>query len=536
VFLSAIENPFRVYGSPVYQARPAPTIRRAGQVLLGHDQSSFEELENSVQGITQRLNTWDTGNESRLVKKLEGDLSKLRGKEARIEADLCSIRETETYKHPPMNGGYSGTLQSIASRIRNEEGLFGWIEGLTPDNVELPETPPLSNTEACELLSSLQALDPDRQDDLQKPFPAIEAIRSPEEIEALIAAEKETQKAWDDHRGIFGDACPLSGETEILEDFLQSVESCLSRNSEIKNRVFPFAQKLALDVRCGQEDSWRTLKSQTQSCLTAIGQYPDYIAGIRVAGHDDVDLVLLREDARALLEHIENGGTLKRWLRYVSQVKGRRYIIEKVQVGGKKATTLETLRILAAWADIQYNLVRLRDLWKGVAEISNGDLSQQLAIYRDFCRCLETAEDLYRSIKRASELLSRIGGLGSVSWRVLSEIEEARNKTRNELLRRRADEHSQQLRQQEGVLYRQLPPTGRHPVAEQLAEAIRSRSHSAYAAAYGELRALWIDREKLDQLNSLLAKLQETAPALADALRQSRDLHLWQGRLVLLPP
>jgi hypothetical protein len=45
VFLSAIEGSFRAYGSPLYQARPAPTIRRAGQFSSPEFQAAGSWLE-----------------------------------------------------------------------------------------------------------------------------------------------------------------------------------------------------------------------------------------------------------------------------------------------------------------------------------------------------------------------------------------------------------------------------------------------------------------------------------------------------------
>jgi len=190
-------------------------------VLLGHDQDSFGELERSVQGITQRLNTWTPKAEANTVAQFEAELHGIRSEAARTDAELRSIREGEVRQHPPMYGGYSGTLQKIAAEVGNRESEYGWIQDCASDSLELSPTPGISNAEAAELVTLLQKHDPERQRELALWFPKREAVPDPDLVEALVASEDDAQQKWaEQNQPSDADALP-SPDTDILREFLQ---------------------------------------------------------------------------------------------------------------------------------------------------------------------------------------------------------------------------------------------------------------------------------------------------------------------------
>ena len=72
-------------------------------------------MEDSVQGITQRQNHWDPEGNARKVEGLALQLDEARREEARVLAELRSIRERETYAHPPRFGAMRARYTRLGS-------------------------------------------------------------------------------------------------------------------------------------------------------------------------------------------------------------------------------------------------------------------------------------------------------------------------------------------------------------------------------------------------------------------------------------
>ena len=129
----------------------APDLAPLSVVLLGDDREALLAMEESVQGITTRQNTWDPGASEREIKRLEDDLDQARRRQAEVFNDLRSMRERETLKHD-AKFGYSGTLARIAESLRGERDQLSWLPSAAPEDTE----PPLTASELAELLLLLR--------------------------------------------------------------------------------------------------------------------------------------------------------------------------------------------------------------------------------------------------------------------------------------------------------------------------------------------------------------------------------------------
>jgi len=506
-------------------------------VLLGHDQSSFEELEGSVHGITQRLNTWDRNGELKKIKMLENELDSLRRNIAKTESDLRSIREAETRLHPPINGNYQGTYQVIAKRLAKEEESLGWIKSIVSDSEELPSHPGMSNKEALELLDLMAEISSERLKELQRVLPKLDTLPMPDEMDSQIVIEQEAQQKWRNHQDsvLHGVSMPdLQADNTSLQNLIRLLEEALVKNSELETHILSFTNKLAADVRSEQDQPWWVLLEQTQQRLEAIEKYPEEIVDLTISGNDQVDLVTLRGDSRLLLEHIQAGGKLKKWFRYTQQVRPWSYIIDQIKVGGKIPDCEAVLEKLVAWADIQYNLFKLRGLWTGTVELLEGDLSRQRAAFRDFCEPLEIARDLYDVIKAARDMLARIPGTQPISWHHIEEVNTLKARLENELLHRQVSGYNQQLEQIQYLLVNAANEPDAHQIAHSLAESIRSRDSKAYRTDYRELESLYADRKRFERINDLVEKLHAVVPKLAEEIKSTTQRDQWRERLSLL--
>lgn len=125
----------------------APDLAPLSVVLLGDNREALLAMEESVQGITTRQNSWSPAESQATISRLELELDRERRRESEVLVDLRAIRERETEQDAKF--GYRGTLARIADTLRQERESLSWVRDDTPEDVE----PPLSATEFDELVS-----------------------------------------------------------------------------------------------------------------------------------------------------------------------------------------------------------------------------------------------------------------------------------------------------------------------------------------------------------------------------------------------
>ena len=114
---------------------PAAPIADLCVLLLGNDAGSLEELERSVQAINTQLNQFSVSQSNEIIQRLKKQLTNVRGEKRKAEQELKSIRESDTYKHTNVFNRYTGTLQTIAGKIRDDQNAYDWLEDSVSDDL-----------------------------------------------------------------------------------------------------------------------------------------------------------------------------------------------------------------------------------------------------------------------------------------------------------------------------------------------------------------------------------------------------------------
>lgn len=177
--------------------------------LLGNDRTALQDLEDSVQGITDRYHTWNSETNRLHIAELQKQLDEVRRAEASIRNELRAIREAETYHHPLMFDTYEGTAQVIANRLLEEEPLYSWL----PVQPAETDEPPLSDTEATELIHLLRDIDTTRKDEIAQATVGPETMISHDDFAVLVKDEDEARKWYEaaaEHRSHPGYIAMLS--------------------------------------------------------------------------------------------------------------------------------------------------------------------------------------------------------------------------------------------------------------------------------------------------------------------------------------
>ena len=508
-------------------------------VLLGNDRTAMTELEASVQVITQQLNHWNPRERAAAIKELEEQLTTLQNRAAEVDKNLRAARQSDTQKHPPLPGGYAGSLQNIAQALRTQQNQHGWIaqfaQGMEAD--KLPDDPGVSNQEAVELVQGLRSLDAERRKDLRRELPpATEAI-SPDDLEKMIAEEKQAAAVAEAARAAVSPDAPallppdLEADESTLRELSELLERIVQQNSEMEAHRLNWVPRLARDIRSGEYEPWRLLLEQTQAKLAAIRRHPEQVFELEVIGTGDIDIATVRDDVELLYNHVKGGGKLKKLFRWVSPAKERMYIFQDVRIGGKRIKGMDTFKQLRAWTDVQSHLQALAKLWSDISEPPIGAVMRRLPIWLERCGIIGQAQQMQALMERAKEVVRRLNLPRPPAWHNAEQLSLMQRQLKVLLVHKEYAAKRGAVESLAELAASRASSSTAHPITRAIADALRRRDTQAYRAAHAQIKELWAEREKVARSEELLKKLTERLPKCARAISDDPSDLAWDERL-----
>lgn len=496
--------------------------------LLGYDQSSLQDLEDSVSGITEKYNSWNFYKNQQTIKNLEDSLDKARRKKAVVLGELRSLREEETYDYNLKNGGYKGTLASIAQKIKEKEKRYDWIGNLEKDD----EGPPFSTEEALELLRILRKLTEDKKKELQKKLVELSHLLEPPEFMSLVPLESKAYKGFKEtESGRSFSFYPLLLETKqhwrrSLYDLLKELESLCT---QFYQHPHQWVRQATFDVLSGQERKWCGLLKFTEKQVQKIGHIINQ-AAVDVNGIDSLNLESIKKDAFALLQHLKTGKGFGWGPFQPSVVKKSRYLLRNVYVDGQLCNNIDSLKKLINWLDINEAFDALNKHWSILEKVA-GPFSAQILQYKDLSGILSNIILLREKVDHLGTVLKSVPGLQEPPWYDLEEMSALREAIKATFYEEKLQKAIQPFKDQENLLQKALLQESVHPVIEQLLHAIKKRDVKSYSEAYQVLRSLENNAAALSKSEQLLGTLGLSLPTLANELVSSCFEPIWDERL-----
>ena len=546
----------------------APGIAPLSVVLLGDDRDALLAMEESVQGITTRHNTWTPMEGQLAIANLETDLDKGRRREARILADLRAIREQETFRHN-AKFGYSGTLARIADTLHGEQKAVDWIPDETLNDVEMlddlddpcvdfvtnswsqADAPdgiesPLSSDEFRELVSLLrnervrewESCGWDSLDDDGKSIVDIAKLPPVEAFERAVQREREARRAYE------GDA-PIRQRPEYgilkmlpeqnrrkLSDGIRELDRSFER---IERRSLSWTGTATKQILAGSVRPWRQLREESLAAIRSINESAKWLDVNPISPEPSPDLLTLRADSKDLLDHLTTGGG---WGigPFRAKVVKRALYIRELRIGGRPCEHADAVNDLLRRLDSELEVRRLRERWAPHHEFAAATFSVLVAELEDLCEPLEEAFKAQATSRELSATLRRTQLIPEQDWsdrsslRRLSEtlaaVEAARRyETIREAIDRIVEEIAQQISAAESNGGQAVDPA-----IEDLKDAIATRDTAEYAAALERTRVNIETETLLRRKWKLDAVLRDAAPMLADELAQTPDNSVWDAR------
>lgn len=507
----------------------AKEISPLAVVLLGDDREALQAMEDSVQGITHRQNHWDNQGNARRIQGLESQLDVARRDEATASAELRAIRERETYVHSSRFGGYGGTLQTIAARLRQEEDAFDWIE----DRPDEAQDPPLSTAEFRELITLLRDAEVDEWAATGYRAVDPESLPSPDEIWLLIEREAQATTAYEEVAAARGEsayaslvAAPAEGRKRVVEELSGSLETV----DQIKRHLHDWTETAVLQILGDHDRAWRELLEVTKEHLDAIADRARWADETPISWLIERDHHQVKADAESIIEHLEGGGTWGFGPFRAAPAKRSQYLRREVKIGGRPCSTPEVLRDLAAWLDVEDRLRLLRDRWGSVHRVPLRSFSAQLRDFEDLCEPLEAALELHDRVARIRAMVRAIPGLVEPTWHDLESLHLLLTCARAVNEEDRLREARSALADVCGRIRSQLESPGADPAGQDLTRAAEDRDAPAYEDAFSRIARNRDTDARLRHREAQLARVRGVAPLVADQLATSAAHESWNLR------
>jgi very-short-patch-repair endonuclease len=501
------------------------------------DRGGSAELEGSVKAMSNRYASFDPAAHDVEVAKGEQRRRELMERVEALSEQIRELRESETVVHPEVVPGYSGTLAAIARRLREEQPRHGWIP------VPLPEDrvdPPLSATEAEELLRLLRSQTPERLARVdQRPVP-IEEYPTVTEVRALLAAEA-TARQVAEHSATEVSRHLSSLDSEMLAKLQSQVESARQLTSLLGLATHAsqwgshdWAVRAISDGLGGHNATlWAQIAAgkaqlaQAQQALQELG-FRDIVVRAGAPGTPTARM----QAVKALHDYLAGGGKLRSAFKS-SEQRDAEPVLEKSTVDGLPVTTPEQVALLYKALQAQSAMEMLARGFTIVGAPAVGDVDE--SVHQSVSRVV----DLYARLDLVQRFLATVTAIrtslattqsflpltNTTEWQ---DFIDALDGVR---LRLDADSASARLTAIADRLATDAKAADAPPELARAAAAISSRDADAYAAAIHGLSAVAAEIDEQATCTRLTDQLRAAHPALADLLVSTCNRREWTERI-----
>lgn len=481
-----------------------------------------QELSRSVATIAARKTSFVPEAADRTIRDLESKRDQARTKRVQVLEAIRSLRESETYQHPPISRGYAGTLASIVQELNSKKSEFWWTPGpllsadcplSIPELTRLVELARSSSTErearAEHYLPDLGGILPPRQrladlqDTVHLPALAVSA-RSAEVLSIVETASP------DDVRRIQH----LCQEIRIQADQVRHLS--------------PALQRLADGVLAG---SLRHLWARTGDLhsLRDVAVNADQLIGVAHVDAPPVTRGALRT-MRAWLQHLHAGAQWRGRFRRTDEQKAFDTLEISLQVDGEPVTSAPTLDIavahLTALDAVESARHILADLGVELPAASsrsaavNGldSMRRDIGTIESLVSACVTLQKAFLEISRRSIGIASVDDALSVSTSAEAIGRESQRKAANDELALAADSLASAL--------------GTTPCMEaaNLVTQLRGTTED-FDAAIGQYRRAQQQKSDNEEYLNLVDRLSQSAPALCAAIKAECSDHQWDSRV-----
>ncbi len=512
-----------------------PDMQRLCVSLTDVARGGSPELAGSIAALAAEKASHNPALRREKIARSRDMRSQALAQRSKLTEQVRALRESETYQHPQVAPGYSGTLASIAAALKVNQPAFGWMP------VPVAEPLPLTSAEAYELLALLRAETPTRAARPQQELPALDDFPTAPDMAAQMDAEAQASRA------AAAGASPLSAALSLLAtEQVAALEAAF--------RTFDATARELLQAAASSESSEWIAKAigdgfahRDESLWEMLHRAADEAARARdslqylslhqvtlppVAEHPYEGLLAA---VRGLRDYLSSGGQLKKMFRSDEQ-RAAEPILEHALVDGARVQTVSQLEIVAAALEAEALTAAVARLWLHVGVSIDAALPLPVRVAR--LTYLHRELQLIGQMLAAKDQLAAIlhgSSVRDIPLRNMAECAALGDALERVGLRLKAEAASAALDRLTDQLDRRGRATAAPPELAELADAIRGRNPGWYADRLRALASAHSEQAGQRRCDELINRLGDTHPPLTALLSATRIDPAWDERLQRLP-
>jgi very-short-patch-repair endonuclease len=500
--------------------------------LLGQGGDAFAELNASVQGITSRFATWTPGAYDQRIAEIDRELDANRRSLAKIDSELRSLREEETYPHSLTSGAYKGTASGIADRVSSERQRFGWLQ--VPRHAS--DDPPVTKADLTTWLRIRRSYDDDAVASSKLQLVASEKLPTPTDFGIAVATERETKEAVEHlvelrRHPAYGPIMALqTRERAQFADVLRKLSETRRRFDRPGYSWLAVALRAAVD---GRQALWRALLDHSQNLIGQVDELLRTLGSSSVSIPVEKEAKTVRGDAAAVISHLQAGGKWISWgLLTPRAVRERTYLRAKVTVDGQPADTPERLKLVCCHLDLAVAIQNLEQAWadhgglpaSSQPRIRLAAIKEHVGVLGDALNYVEACQQLNPFMAAARPAIPEPDWLSGQATEWLEIIDATTFEERYRLATQQVTASLRELKSM-GDLH------DSHPVIGSLIRAIEQRNVTTYSQAHHGVRQVEQVRRDQKLRQHTESRIVATVPGLIDAVANDIDNTAWDERL-----
>jgi very-short-patch-repair endonuclease len=499
--------------------------------LLGQGGDAFAELNSAVQSITTRFAAWSPGAYDERIAEVDRELDSKRRYLSKIDTELRSLREDETYPHRLVDGSYAGTASAIALRVAAERERFGWLQ--LPRDAS--DNAAVSQAEVVLWLHICRTHDYESVTASRSHVVGTDQLPAPAEFGMAVAAEiqaKATVERVGDLRvhPAYGPLIALDAAKRA--ELAETLRKVRERRRMLLRPGRDWLHGALTETLEGRQARWQALLDHSRQLIDQLVQLLDTLGSRSVSIPAARHARSVRADAIAVIEYLKGGG---KWTTFglltPKAVRDRTYFREEITVDGQPADTHERLSLVCVHLDVGLAFNALEVAWSDHQGLPSGSQSRiRVAAIREHVDSLSLAlnyakvcQDLGRYLDAVRPAIPAPNWLNEGADKWLELIEAATLEERHRLATEQSTACLRDLR-----VVQDLHDT--HPVVSSLIEAVEEREVAAYSRAYEQVRQIEQTRRDQEHRRHIESALGPAVPGLIDAVARSAGDTAWDER------
>jgi Superfamily I DNA and RNA helicases and helicase subunits len=322
-----------------------------------------------------------------------------------------------------------------------------------------------------------------------------------------------------------------ASDSPTIEAICRTLSDFQSARKHLMTSQYPWIRDALRDVLGGNLNLWHELSHVTGDAVASVEALVAVADDTSIAFPDTTDIKTLREDARKLKEHVENGGKLGWGPFRPKAVKERLQVIKTVRLRGHPCSTVEDFSVLCDVLHVQIECEKVWRFWDRLSHKTQGPYALQLAALKSLYEALGNALSIRALIQKCHEALYQCPGVGEPVWADESQVETLIASCRLARARRGKRIAVAEFRSLEDRVSFIARVRGQHPVTNEFLHTIRERDVDGFAQVANNVQNFEKERRRLEETNEYLSRLHQVLPRLTDRLKQTSNEPVWSERL-----